>query len=215
MIGCIHRCLAVYITLGIFTFAPMDQELREKQARQTNEIYQEIGRFAVNFEHVSFAMQFGIRTLLQKSGLKNQQLANIMLADQTAYPLKTMLQVMVVEACNLDKPDLLIANKIFKRVSDLIETRNNVIHSTWFVGWSGVEDTDFSEVDGHKLSKNKGGASVKGFAYKATDFRRLSDECELVTKMLNRLCATATFGRKLSNNFVVGDDDSVHLLTNG
>lgn len=192
----------------------MDQELREKHTRQTNEIYQEIGRFAVNFEHVSLAMQFGMRALLQQSGLQNQQLANIMLADQTAYPLKTMLQAMVAEACNLDQSDRLIANKIFKRVVDLIETRNNVIHSTWFVGWAGAEDTDFSEVDGHKLSKGKDGASVKGFDYKASDFRRLSDECELVTKMINRLWATVAFGRKLSNNFVVGKDASVHLPPN-
>ena len=121
---------------------------------------------------------------------------------------------MVAEACNLDNPDRLIANKIFKRVGDLIETRNNVIHSTWFVGWAGAEDTDFSEVDGHKLSKSKDGASVKGFDYKASDFRRLSDECELVTKMVNRLWATVAFGRKLSKNFVVGDDASVHLPAN-
>lgn len=192
----------------------MDQELREKHNRQTNEIYQEIGRFAVNFEHVSFAMQSGIRTLLQQFGLQNQQLANIMLADQTAYPLKTMLQAMVAEACNLDEPDRLIANKIFKRVGELIETRNNVIHSTWFVGWAGAADTDFSEVDGHKLSKNKDGASVKGFDYKASDFRDLSDECELVTKMVNRLWATVAFGGKLSKNFVVDGDGSVHLPAN-
>ena len=189
----------------------IEQRRKAKYARQTNEIYREIGRFTVKFEHISFAMQMGIQQILGRSGLANQQLAHIILAEQTAYPLKSMLQAMIAETGNLDKTDLIIADKIFKQLGVLIEKRNNIIHSTWFVGWASEEDTNFSEVDSRKLSRGKTGAGIKKFDYTASDFTLLSDECEVITKMINRLWAIVSFGSKVSDNFVIGPDSKVAL----
>lgn len=161
-------------------------------------------------------MQLGIRFLLRRSGLNNEQLISIILADQTSYPIKSMLQAMVGEVCNLDESDRQIASKIFKRVGELIEKRNDVIHSTWFVGWASTEATDFGEIDGHKLSKGKDGASIKGFKYTKSNFELLANECELVAKLVHRLCGLlATGNYKLSNNFVLDNDGSINLPPNG
>lgn len=181
-----------------------EKEREEKYTSQTNELFCEIGRFSVRFEHVCFALRQGITFLLHKGGLRNQQLAHIVLAELTAAPLKSILQAMIAEVADLDETDRLISNKIFIRVQNLIEKRNDVIHSTWFVGWASSEDSEFSQADGHKLSRGKAGAGVKGFKFTAQDFMALSEECTAVEKMVSRLWSLLMLSdRKISDNFVL------------
>jgi hypothetical protein len=181
----------------------MNEENRNKHLQQTNEIYQEIGKFAVQFEMLTHAFQMGIQQILSKSGLANSNLTNIILADQTAYPLKSMLQAMLAEVGNFDDSDRVISNAIFKEAGELIEKRNDIIHSTWFVGWASETDTEFGTTDSVKYTKGKLGAGIKSFTFSASEFSQLVVECEIITKKINRLWSVVFTGRKVSNNFVV------------
>ena len=177
-------------------------ERQEKLDRQTAELYQAVGEFTVNFEHVTYTMQQGVISLMQLSGLKSYQVGEILLAELTAHPLKSMLQALLAELLVLSTDDRKICDNLFARTQKLIEQRNNIIHSTWFVGWAHADDTEFSDALGQKLSRGKTGAKAKTFTYKAEEFRLHSAECKKVSTLLFRLNACALRGRSISKNFV-------------
>ncbi len=182
----------------------MDQEERDKLYKeQTDDLYRAIGEFTVKFEQIVHAMSLGITMMLSRNGLGNQQLSNIMLAELTAYPTKSIFESMLAEIIKLSNKDRQIVKGILKRVQSLIDTRNDIIHSTWFVGWANPEATSFDEVSGHKLTRGKHGAGVKGFKYQSSDFDRLSDECELVNELVMRLWGAALHGTSIEKNFTI------------
>jgi len=169
-------------------------------------VFCEIGRFSVKFEHVCFALRRGISLLLTMNGLENQQLAHIITADQTAHPLKTILQAMIHEITKPEKKEALIIDAVFKRLQGLIETRNNVIHSFWAIGNIGNEKEYIPQAAGHKLTRKKIGARVKDLKYTAEDFTKLCDECTTVETMIDRLFICAISKHKLISNQVLSDN---------
>lgn len=178
-------------------------ERQKKYDEQTGELYQAIGKCSVKFEHVTFAMQQAIIFMLHKGGLNNQRLANVLLADLTAYPLKSIFQAMVPESSQLSTTEQAICDKIFARTQKLIERRNDIIHSTWFVGWASSSDTDFSEVTGTKQARGKRGADFKSFNHTVVEFEDFAQECDEVTNLLRRLSACVTSDFKIAKNFII------------
>jgi hypothetical protein len=186
-------------------------ERKQKYEAHVGEIYRAIGRYCVSFEHLSHTMQTGIILLFQKGGLNNQKLVHIVLAELTSYPLKSILQAMIGELADLSIEEKRICDKIFSKTGKLIEQRNDIIHSTWFVGWANEQDTDFSDAGGYKLSRGKSGAGIKSFEYTAQDFDRFASECEAVAELIGRLwnCVLGDF--QVVANFVIGEDGSVSV----
>ena len=178
-------------------------ERKAKYDSQTGQLYEAIGRCAVKFEHVCFSMHQGITLLLSVNGLQNQRLSQVLLADLTAYPLKSILQALIAEIVSLPPPDKSICDKIFIRIQKLIERRNDIVHSTWFVGWASSEDTDFSMVNGHKWARGKQGADLKQATYASADFDAFANECDAVAALVHRLWGCILASRSLANNFVV------------
>ncbi len=134
-----------------------------------------------------------------------------MLAELTVQPLKSMFQAMIPELVELDNQDRQIVNAILKRTQNIIEKKNDVIHCTWFVGWASQEQTDFSDVHGYKHSRGKAGASVKSFEFTVSDFDALSEECDYIAKLINRLGCCVQGGFKISRNFEVTQEGEVCL----
>lgn len=177
----------------------IEKELADK-------IFCEIGHFLVKFEHVCLALRRGISYLLTMNGLRNQQLAHIITADQTALPLKTILQAMIHEITKPEKGETLIIDAVFKRLQDLIETRNNVIHGCWVIGNIGNEKEYIPQAAGHKLIRKKNGARVKNFKYTAEDFTKLCNECTTMETMIDRLFICAISKHKLISNQALSDN---------
>lgn len=100
--------------------------------------YAAIGRFAVKFEHVCYAMKTGILAMLQCTGLQNQAVGQAALAGLTAEPLQTMFRAILVEMLKnrMDADDIKIIGHIIKRFRELTQARNSIIHRMWFAGWS-------------------------------------------------------------------------------
>lgn len=184
----------------------MENEERNKlYNEQTDDIYRAIGKFNVRFEQLVFYMGEGISSFLSKNGLNNQQLSNIILADQTAYPIKTMFGAMIFEIVDLNDNERRIVKNILKQVQDLIDRRNDIVHCTWFVGWTSPSDNNFSDVTGRKLKRGNSGAEVKGFDLTRADFDQLSNDCDSVTTLVNRLWSVITSERRIDNNFYFND----------
>jgi len=157
----------------------MESEDRQQKIEiQTAELYQAIGKCTVKFEHVTASMRNAVTFLLHKGGLRNQRLAQVLLSDLTAYPLKSIFQAMVPESNKLATEEMKICDNIFSRTQKLIQRRNNIIHSTWYVGWASPHDTDFSEVGGGKPERGKRGVLHKSFKYTAADFESFANECD-------------------------------------
>lgn len=176
---------------------------KENYDSQTGQLYKAIGKCAVKFEHVCFAMHQAITVLLGHHGLQNQRLAQVLLADLTAYPLKSILQAMIAEIASLPPTDKSICDKILVRVQKLIERRNDIIHSTWFVGWASSEDTDFSTVSGHKWSRGKQGADFKSATFTSDDFEAFAIECDIVAALIFRLWVCIMDNSQLEKSFVI------------
>jgi hypothetical protein len=179
------------------------EERNEKFDRQTEEQYSALGRCVVHFELLVNAMRVGIVTILEQNGLRNQQLTNILLANITAAPLKQVLQAIVGQVVRLNSTERGICDRIFERVEALTKRRNEIVHGTWFIGWVGVEDVDFSVARGHKLTRGKTGASVKSLDCSASDLRRFAAECDATTQLVFRLCGCVATSRPIERNFVV------------
>ena len=137
----------------------MDKKTRDElYENQTNELYASLGKCVVKFEQVCYAMRTTIIFILDDSGLKNQQLTNILLADHTAEPLRSILLSLIGETVPLNGNEKEIIKNIFARIQQLIGSRNEIVHSMWFIGWSNEVMIDFSEASGYKLHKNKDGS---------------------------------------------------------
>ena len=193
----------------------MDEEERqEKHQRQTNELYCAIGKFAVKFEQVCHNMQNGIVVILLRNGLKNERLGDALLSGVTADPLRKAFGALIKEALkdHADATDAMIVDYILKRVQELTETRNDVIHRTWFIGWASPSDTDFSLASGSKIKHGKKGVDFSLREYKVEDFDKFSAQADEISGLVNRLYVAVATGISLSKNFAIDSNGRVTII---
>ncbi len=188
----------------------MNEEERLKiRDLQTGELYANIGEFVVKFEHVCQAMQSAITFMMHGQGLQNQQVANILLAGYTADPLRTLFESLIGELVNSNDNERKIIKNILSRIQKLTENRNDVVYNTWFIGWGNEQTQDFSEAPGHRLHKNKQGATLKAFKYKAEDFSAFVEEAEKLSSLVMRLHGCITGGFSIEKNFKTNNAGNV------
>ncbi len=193
----------------------MKEEERQKRRQEdVDDLYRSIGEFVVKFEHVCFAVQTGILFLLDQAGLHNQNISQVLLAGVTADPLRTLFESLVAETQTLNDIELKMVKNALKRFQKLTEERNDIVHSTWFIGWGNENTTDFSNAAGMKYHKNKSGAVVKSFGRKAEDFVKLSQEAESLYKIFMRLQGCFGTGFKVQKNFVLSNNGQVSVPPN-
>lgn len=192
-------------------FAKCNHDMNEEERLkirdlQTSELYANIGEFVVKFEHLCHAMQSVIIFMMHGQGLRNQQVANILLAGYTADPLRALLESLIGEIVKTNDNDKKIIKNILLRIQKLTENRNDVVHSIWYIGWGNEQTQDFSDAPGHRLHKNKQGAALKTFNYKSDDFSAFVEEAEKLYSLIMRLhgCIT-TEQLSIEKNFKIND----------
>ncbi|EOB2787408.1 hypothetical protein ACIL20_004237 [Vibrio vulnificus] len=154
-------------------------------------------------------MQDTITFIMHGQGLKNQNVANIILAGYTADPLRTLLESLTNEVTELSSNEKKIVKNIFTRIQKITSVRNDIVHSTWFIGYGNSTTTDFSETSGLKLHKNRNGADFKSFKYVAEDYSVFTDEADKLQSLVRRLNGCLIVGSKIENNFKFNDDKEV------
>lgn len=190
----------------------MDKQERERKFKeQKTALYSAFGRFAVNFELVCFALRQGIFWMLNSGGLRKERLADILLTDLTAKPLQNIYRSMASEIQELSNNDRRVIKNIFKRIDDLIEKRNDIIHATWFIEWASPKDTDFSEARGIKPDRDKKGGKIKLFRFKIKDFNELSKEAFVLLQLISNLSVCLTSNFKIEKNFEFNENKDVIL----
>ncbi|MCM3903661.1 MAG: hypothetical protein ND866_18325 [Pyrinomonadaceae bacterium] len=173
-----------------------EKERQEKYKAQTEELYAAIGRFAVKFEHVCHAMADTIFWCLHFDGLRKEGMANAVLAGLTADPLRKMFGAVLAEARENNEQDKKTIEGVLKRVQKLTESRNNVIHRTWFVGWASSQQEDFSSVSGWKFENTKKGSEFRPLKYSVAEFNELSAEADELTNAIGRIKGCLIQGKR-------------------
>ena len=187
----------------------MDEDTNKKYEEQTEDLYAALGRFAVEFEHVCNYLRAIIMAILAKEGLSNDKVMQILLADQTAEPLRALVMSLIAETHDLSDTDKKIVSKITSRVQKLTKKRNDVLHGTWFIGWASVGQEQFTDAAGVKVKKDKQGAATKNFNWKVKDFDDLINEAVELWNLLARLNGFISFNFKIENNFVINGNGGI------
>lgn len=188
-----------------------EEERQERWKKDTDELYCSIGEFVVKFELVSHQIQIGITSLLGLAGIRNQKISQLMLAGLTAEPLRSLYESLIAETQTINDIERKMIKDALNRFQTLIQERNDIVHSTWFIGWGNERSINFSEVSGMKFHKNKSGAAIKSFERKVADFVKLSEEADLLAKIFLRLNGCFAGGFKVKKNFILSDDGRVSI----
>lgn len=189
-----------------------DADRKAKLTEQSFALHAAIGRFVVEFEQMCFAMSTAVLFALHNAGLRDQQLGNAMLAGLTASPLREMTLSVFAHLYRDDAASLTIVRELAARTQTLTNTRNEIIHSTWFIGWASPEDTDFSRASGMKHKNTKAGPVASSLSHSVTEFDRETANAkelavlyhQLLACLLNRTPPTSYFNRAEDGRLLPG-----------
>jgi hypothetical protein len=73
---------------------------------------------------------------------------------------------------------LAVMNTIAQEYNDLVNTRNNLLHATWFIGFSAQDDPTSSEFYARKYSTTKEGLRQIELPKNAAQLQKLSQRCD-------------------------------------
>ncbi len=156
--------------------------------KSEEEFHQSLGCFCADFERVCHSLEICIRTILYKNGLVNLDIQEILLSGGTAEPLTKLLQSLVGQVLGTDDNKRAIFNRVFRRVRDLTEHRNTLIHSKWFVyGKSLQQEKEEVLSVGQRLYANKRGADTQHVVVDQKILNELIAECRDVSIMISLL----------------------------
>lgn len=172
-----------------------EEEKKARWREDTDQLYRAIGEFVVKFEHVTLALSLIAKAILERGGLEDEQVSNIILAGTTAEPLRSLVEALASQAAYLNSNDMEHFRSLLKRFQSLTAKRNDVVHGAWLVEWYNYASNqdDYAIATGFKLHKNKDGAATKQFSKEVADFTRLTSEAEALTTQFHKLLGKFIF----------------------
>lgn len=172
-----------------------------------SEVHECIGRFCVDFEQVCRSMETCIRTILHGYGLTSEPIQEILLSGYTAEPLRVLLQSLVGQTLAKGTEEKKICSKVFGRLQELINERNDLIHSKgYFVGLKNEEKQQKILALGEKLHANKQGVATKSFNLEKPKLKALIQQCREASIMVSLLTRCVMGVRSLGECFQVQKD---------
>ncbi|HES59121.1 MAG TPA: hypothetical protein ENO18_01705 [Caldithrix sp.] len=161
----------------------------ELEARRS--LHEAIGRFVVTFELVVTELRSACRLMLERSGLglKNQPLANIVLAQVGVAELTDLAEAMYREFRSDDYEGARALESILKRIDMLRRNRNDLIHSAWTLGLpdaqGGIEKIAHSFT--FKRDRKKG-QTVRKMALRLAKIDKFTAEAKKLQVYAIRFC---------------------------
>jgi hypothetical protein len=159
----------------------------EIEARRA--VHEAIGRFVVAFELVFAQLRAACRLMLERSGLKNQSLADIVFARTGAAELTELAGAMYKEFRPGDLEGAAALKPILKRMDNLRERRNTLLHAAWTLGIPNeqgtIEDAAYALTFGRSREH---GRTIREMALRPADFDELTTEATNLQVYATRLC---------------------------
>lgn len=189
---------------------PEDHLLLQQQAKELSErLYPTIGEFAVSFEAISHAIRCGIDILLQKNGLHNSRVTNILVGDFTMQPLQAAYRALLVETEKLDESEISVLDDIFKRVNQITEHRNRILHSSWFIDFKNPEELRNGLLLSYKPGRTKKGAKDCPTRVAIQEIKDIIQEVRTVDDLVHQLNMCIYTRRKIGQRFAIGPKGKV------
>jgi len=182
-----------------------DTQRREKYLRQTNEQFAALGRYVQEFELVCFTLRHLMTSLLLQNGLRDQFLPATFLNHQsiTARVLLDTACSMILHLHKCDSGVTEIVNDLRRRFEKEIETRNDYLHGTWFIGWASDDQQDFAEMTGFKGTTSPAkGIGLKQLATSAAEMKARVEVLEEINDAFRRLLGCLIGKFSVKKNFV-------------
>lgn len=151
------------------------------------------GRFCVTFEMAVFRLRWVIENVLKVGGLSNMGILQVLLANQTAEPLRALMYPLIAQVRSLSADEKAAVNSVDKRFQKLITNRNEVVHSTWFIMGLGQKDIDYETLRGFKLHRKKAEGSLNSFVTNEQTLNSLTAEAEILADYF--ICLASAIGR--------------------
>jgi hypothetical protein len=179
----------------------------EKYNRQTTESFAALGRFVQCFEGMVGAARDGAMFLLSNN-LESQTLVKIALYHQalTAKPIMEIFRAITMRTIEFHtslRPGILnntdrdtfsaVLGQIHREFETLANTRNNLLHATWYIGWSNEHETDFSQFLARKERVNKSGSSAVNLPKTAAELNELSERCAEIEEWIRLVFSSLLF----------------------
>jgi hypothetical protein len=161
--------------------------------KNTKEQYEELGHFVEAFEAMVNDVRNACIVILAGLDPSMQTFVSVAFHHQalTAKPLFEIMRTLIAEVSKDErarkkyKIDDTSANilsgvlgDISKEYMDLAKIRNNLLHGTWYVGFTGPEDLEAKEFYVSKLSTTKTGLKQLELPKTAIELRYLRSRCE-------------------------------------
>ena len=119
--------------------------------------HQYIGEYTVNFQKIVFQLQHLIRWTFRYLGLEQPQLINLFFADRSANDILVLARGVFNQVYTLNEPEKKITEKLFKRISDVIEQRNDLLHGQMFIGVQTNDEGSSFCMHKERIKKTKDG----------------------------------------------------------
>lgn len=176
--------------------------------KSEEEFHQSLGQFCAEFEFVCHEMEVCIRGILHINGLVNPDIQEVLLSGSTAEPLTQLLQNLIGQTVSMGDSEREIFKKVFKKLRDLTEHRNSLIHSKWFTYGIVLPQEEEKVVSaGRRLHANKQGANTKQIIVDQDNLNELITECYDVQAMLSLLSRCIHGIRTIEGCFSIHDGD--------
>lgn len=157
-------------------------------------LYHAIGRFAVAFEILIDKIRQCIVHGLLKNGLTEPDLAQLLVANQTAASLRKLLGAMFANLYPKDEDGRRKVLRLLKRIEKLTSERNLVLHGTWDIGDPFWTD-DYGIAEGRNVkASEKEGIKTEWMEFSPNDFHELTDEAEALAELVTTLLVCAFMG---------------------
>lgn len=159
------------------------EERRERFLAETRESYALLGEFVVKFEHLmteirqTLAMRIG-------HGARGQNQIQSLTAELGAAQLLNAYRSFIHALDGLHDFAAPAAAELRRRGIRLVETRNDLIHGTHYVGWASEDEDDFTAPAAFKLKQTSEGARNREIDISHEALRRALAECADLQRFL-------------------------------
>lgn len=164
----------------------------EKHEEQANEFINELGKFVLSFERVCESMRYAVVFMLQTQGLENQNMAYVIVGDKGSAELQLLVGALFAEMPKQDKEDKTIVKALLKRVKEVTEKRNLLLHNSWDLGASESWGTEILAVATRFRTKQNTGASIEPHGVSPSYLKELRQELSAIHVLLQRLLTCIT-----------------------
>jgi hypothetical protein len=178
---------------------PPEDEPPSAYDNNRKEQYAALGVFVEAFEAMVNEAREGCLDILLRSGIAPMSLVEIAFHHQamTAKPLFEILQAMIAEIIkDPDAPEYpereafsQVLRQISREYTDLTNKRNNLLHGTWFVGYSSPDDPDSKSFKIRKFRTGHDGLKQLDLPTSAAELNALTIRCVAARDWLSLLCA--------------------------